>query len=90
MWPTRLGDFPFEKLPTRADFTGRSECNERDRAGTGSPSGNVCIARRDMNEDCFFAIPPEEVDLLVRWLREKKLEAEACARNPAAETIDVD
>lgn len=55
-----------------------------------SPSGNVCIARRDMNEDCFFAIPPEEIDLLVRWLQEKKVEALAGERNADAETVDVD
>ena len=55
-----------------------------------SPSGNVCIARRDMNEDCFFAVPPEEVDLLVSWLQEKKTEALASQRDPTAELIDVD
>ncbi len=55
-----------------------------------SPSGNVCIARRDMNEDCFFAIPPEDVDLLVQWLQEKKVEALAGERNASAEMIDVD
>lgn len=55
-----------------------------------SPSGNVCIARRDMNEDCFFAIPPEEVDVLIHWLEEKKAEALAVQRDPAAEMVDVD
>ena len=47
-----------------------------------SPAGNVCIARRDMNEDCFFAVPPEDVDLLVQWLQERK--AEAMAMQPDA------
>lgn len=55
-----------------------------------SPSGNVCIARRDMNEDCFFAVPPEEVDLLIGWLREKKEEAIASQRSPMAQIVDVD
>lgn len=55
-----------------------------------SPAGNVCIARRDMNEDCFFAVPPEEVDLLIRWLKQKKDEAMASSCDPAAELMDVD
>jgi hypothetical protein len=40
-----------------------------------SPSGYVCIARRDMNEDCSVAIPPEEVGRLIDWLKEKQTEA---------------
>lgn len=40
-----------------------------------SPAGQVCIARRDMNEDCSVAIPPEEIDLLIDWLKEKQFEA---------------
>jgi hypothetical protein len=28
-----------------------------------------------MSEDCCVAIPPEQVDLLIEWLREKKTEA---------------
>jgi len=55
-----------------------------------SPAGNVCIARRDMNEDCFFAVPPEEVDLLCSWLQDKKAEALASRRDPFAELVDVD
>lgn len=55
-----------------------------------SPSGNVCIARRDMNEDCFFAVPPEEVDLLVHWLQERKAEAMARQHDPIAALTDVD
>jgi hypothetical protein len=55
-----------------------------------SPCGNVCIARRDMNEDCFFAVPPEEVDVLIGWLQEKKAEALASTHDPLAELIDAD
>jgi hypothetical protein len=47
-----------------------------------SPAGQVCIARRDMNEDCSVAIAPEEVDLLIDWLKEKK--SEAIARRGAS------
>lgn len=55
-----------------------------------SPTGHVCIARRDMNEDCFFAVPPEEIDLLVNWLREKQTEAFACPRDLVAGMQNVD
>jgi hypothetical protein len=37
--------------------------------------GNVCIAHVDMSEDCFVAIPPEQVDVLINWLYEKRAEA---------------
>lgn len=37
--------------------------------------GNVCIAHVDMSEDCFVAIPPEQVDVLISWLNEKRAEA---------------
>jgi hypothetical protein len=55
-----------------------------------SPAGNVCIARQDMNEDCFFAVPPEEVDMLCRWLQQKKAEAMASQHDPLSELVDVD
>ena len=38
-------------------------------------NGEVCIAHVDMSEDCYVAIPPEQVDLLIEWLKEKKTEA---------------
>ncbi|MGA2445346.1 MAG: hypothetical protein ABSG50_07965 [Opitutaceae bacterium] len=34
--------------------------------------GNVCIAHVNMSEDCFVAIPPEQVDILIGWLNEKR------------------
>ena len=37
--------------------------------------GNVCIAHVNMSEDCFVAIPPEQVDILINWLNEKRTEA---------------
>ena len=37
--------------------------------------GNVCIAHVDMSEDCFVTIPPEQVDVLISWLNEKRAEA---------------
>ncbi|HUL53059.1 MAG TPA: hypothetical protein VLT83_06585 [Opitutaceae bacterium] len=37
--------------------------------------GNVCIAHVDMSEDCFVAIPPEHVDILINWLQAKRAEA---------------
>jgi hypothetical protein len=37
--------------------------------------GNVCIAHVDMSEDCFVAIPPEHVDVLISLLQEKRTEA---------------
>lgn len=37
--------------------------------------GNVCIAHVDMSEDCFVTIPPEQVDILISWLNEKRAEA---------------
>lgn len=37
--------------------------------------GDVCLAQRDMSEDCYIAFPPEEVDALIRLLRAKKREA---------------
>jgi hypothetical protein len=37
--------------------------------------GDVCIAHVDMSEDCFVAIPPEQVDVLIAWLKEKSAEA---------------
>jgi light-regulated signal transduction histidine kinase (bacteriophytochrome) len=37
--------------------------------------GNVCIAHVDMSEDCFVAIPPEQVDILIQWLKERQAEA---------------
>jgi hypothetical protein len=37
--------------------------------------GKVCIAHVNMSEDCFVAIPPEQVDILISWLNEKRVEA---------------
>ena len=37
--------------------------------------GEVCIAHVDMSEDCSVAIPPEQVDLLIEWLKKKRTEA---------------
>jgi hypothetical protein len=37
--------------------------------------GDICIAHVDMSEDCFVAIPPEQVDVLIDWLKEKRAEA---------------
>ncbi len=37
--------------------------------------GEICIAHVDMSEDCFVAIPPEQVDVLIDWLKEKRAEA---------------
>ncbi len=37
--------------------------------------GDVCIAHVDMSEDCYVAIPPEQVDVLIDWLKEKRAEA---------------
>ena len=37
--------------------------------------GEVCIAHVDMSEDCCVAIPPEQVDLLIEWLKKKRTEA---------------
>ncbi len=37
--------------------------------------GDVCIAHVDMSEDCYLAIPPEQVDILIDWLKEKRAEA---------------
>ena len=37
--------------------------------------GEVCIAHVDMSEDCCVAIPPEQVDLLIQWLKKKRTEA---------------
>ncbi|MDD2763311.1 MAG: hypothetical protein PHE83_04955 [Opitutaceae bacterium] len=37
--------------------------------------GNVCIAHVDMSEDCCVAISPEQVDILINWLEEKRAEA---------------
>ena len=45
--------------------------------------GNVCIAHVDMSEDCYVAIPPEQVDLLIDWLRKKQAEAVDFRRSPA-------
>jgi hypothetical protein len=37
--------------------------------------GEVCIAHVDMSEDCCVAIPPEQVDVLIKWLKAKRIEA---------------
>jgi hypothetical protein len=37
--------------------------------------GEICIAHVDMSEDCSVAIPPEQVDVLIAWLKEKQAEA---------------
>ena len=37
--------------------------------------GDVCIAHVDMSEDCYVSIPPEQVDVLIDWLKEKRAEA---------------
>jgi acyl transferase domain-containing protein len=37
--------------------------------------GDVCIAHVDMSEDCCVAVPPEQVDLLITWLKQKRTEA---------------
>ena len=37
--------------------------------------GEVCIAQVDMSEDCYVAITPDDVDLLIDWLKQKKVEA---------------
>lgn len=37
--------------------------------------GNVCIAHVDMSEDCFVEIPPDQIDILIGWLKDKKREA---------------
>jgi hypothetical protein len=37
--------------------------------------GEVCIAHVDMSEDCCVAIPPEQVDVLIEWLKQKQAEA---------------
>jgi hypothetical protein len=45
------------------------------------PTGRICIAQRDMNEDCFIALAPEQVDTLIRWLQRMKVEAVAFRRS---------
>ena len=40
-----------------------------------NPVGDVCIAQRDMNEDCFISIKPEDVDMLIYWLQQRRTEA---------------
>ncbi|MFA5058175.1 MAG: hypothetical protein WC485_08685 [Opitutaceae bacterium] len=37
--------------------------------------GDVCIAHVDMSEDCCVAIPPEQVEILINWLKERRAEA---------------
>ncbi len=37
--------------------------------------GDVCIAHVDMSEDCYVAIEPEQVDLLIDWLKQKQAAA---------------
>jgi hypothetical protein len=37
--------------------------------------GDVCIARVDMSEDFCVAIPPDQVDVLIKWLKAKRTEA---------------
>ena len=37
--------------------------------------GDVCIAHVDMSEDRCVAIPPEQVDMLIKWLKAKRTEA---------------
>lgn len=37
--------------------------------------GSVCIAHVDMSEDCYVAITPEDIDMLIDWLQQKKVEA---------------
>lgn len=37
--------------------------------------GEVCIAHVDMSEDFCVAIPAEQVDLLIEWLKKKRTEA---------------
>jgi hypothetical protein len=37
--------------------------------------GDVCIAHVDMSEDCCVAIPPEQVGVLIDWLKKKRTEA---------------
>lgn len=46
--------------------------------------GEICIAQRDMNEDCFVSFMPEQIDEFIALLREKQKEAfEFRARQPA-------
>jgi hypothetical protein len=37
--------------------------------------GEICIAHVDMSEDCCVAIPAEQVDVLIEWLKKKQAEA---------------
>ncbi len=37
--------------------------------------GNICIAHVDMSEDSYVAIHPDQVDVLIEWLRMKQAEA---------------
>jgi hypothetical protein len=46
--------------------------------------GEVCIAHVDMSEDCCVAIPAEQVDLLIEWLKKKKTEAIKFKKSVAA------
>ena len=47
-------------------------------------NGHVCIAHVDMSGDCYLAIPPDQVDLLVEWLHAKQVEAVTYRRSIAA------
>ncbi len=48
--------------------------------------GNVCIAHVDMSEDCYVAIEPDQIDVLIEWLRKKQAEAIAYRRQPTEPT----
>lgn len=46
--------------------------------------GEVCIAHVDMSEDFCVSIPPEQVDVLIKWLKAKRTEAIKFRRKLAA------
>lgn len=37
--------------------------------------GDVCIAQKDMNEDCCLSLAPEQVAVLIEWLQHARAEA---------------
>ena len=41
-----------------------------------------------MSEDSFVAIPPEQVDVLIDWLKEKRAEALAFRKSTGAPVSD--
>ncbi len=67
---------PGSSRPRRpeAQFPMRTKLQESIEVYVGE-DGDVCIAHVDMSEDCYVAIPPEQVDVLIEWLKEKRAEA---------------